>query len=577
MSPFKPSMFLIASTSELPPDRVVWGTGGWLDPHLREGLDWLTLGRLIGWETRVAGPEVDDLGSGLDGAFRAIVLACDPGRLSADAVGRLRAALAEEATVLVARPATPGSSLAALQGNPEVGQTMSGVDLQWTGDGPSAVWRCREPITASALEPPKQSRVLATLDGIPVIVATPVSGSLVVTLGFHPSEARDRDGSATALLRHLLIHSSSRPAAWFDWGHTMILRMDDPGGAQNAYSRSWAYAKLGEAEWDDIGRELQRRDASLTVGYISAWVDDGDAHRGSLRVEGRDVARTPGRIHPSPTVWYRDEAGNRPGTVSDYQSEYRGLLRLKDAGLLSVELHGYTHMHPDLETWLASPDRYDNRQWFRELGYRAEPILAELDPADHPLALGTDAIERFFDARPTTLICPGEEFTPAALATALDLGLRLTGSYYLAIRVGQRFCWCQHVCSPYLDQPDPRWFDAGLPVVGYFHDYEPSLEGVTWISRWLDAWQEAGARRFVDYRHVASALAKTLDLESDGESLRLRVGEDTSIPSQVPFRIHLANLPAPHPESIEVVTPRATIEAPLESLDSHLARIEVML
>jgi hypothetical protein len=124
---------------------------------------------------------------------------------------------------------------------------------------------------------------------------------------------------------------------------------------------------------------------------------------------------------------------------------------------------------------------------------------------------------------PTTLICPGDQWTNATLERALDLGLQLVDSYYLAIRHDQRFCWAQHVCAPYLDQPDSSWFASGLPIVGYFHDFEPAVEGIRWITTWLDRWQAKGARRLIDFRELAAALALRLELTAEAGELVLTI------------------------------------------------------
>jgi hypothetical protein len=327
----------------------------------------------------------------------------------------------------------------------------------------------------------------------------------VLTLGFHPSAVRDDNGVATALLRRMLVESAPVPIPWQDLSGTMILRMDDPGAAQNAYLSSWAYPELDAARWREIGRVLAEREARLAVGYVSGWVDDGDPARGMLSVRGVPVERVPGRVHPSAEVAYRDRMGPLPGTFHDFVGEYRALRELQASGLVDLELHGHTHMHPDTAGWATAPDRYQAVGWYRELGPRALPFLSGLSPQRHPLRLGAEAVERYFGARPTTLICPGDEWTNEALGHALDLGLSLVSSYYLALRHDNRFCWTQHVCAPYLDEPDSAWFESGLPVVGYFHDREPSLEGPGWLAQCLDRWIDCGARRFITFRDLAVA------------------------------------------------------------------------
>jgi hypothetical protein len=217
-----------------------------------------------------------------------------------------------------------------------------------------------------------------------------------------------------------------------------------------------------------------------------------------------------------------DHRGHSPGTCHDYSSEFAGIQALRAAGLADVEMHGYTHVHPDRKAWAKAPDRYGSTRWYRELGARR--ILARCAPNEHPLALAMGAFRRFFGVRPTTLVSPGDQWINESLERALGLGIQLVDSYYLAIRHDERFCWCNHVCSPYLDEPDGAWFDSGLPVVGYFHDMEPAREGVGWLTKCLDRWQAAGARRFIDFRELAASAGRCLDLDVDANGrLRLTV------------------------------------------------------
>src|SRR5262249_5452262 len=140
---------------------------------------------------------------------------------------------------------------------------------------------------------------------------------------------------------------------------------------------------------------------------------------------------------------------------------------------------------------------------------------------------------------PTTLICPGEQWTDAVLTRALDLGLRLVGSYYVAIRHNDRFCWAQHICAPYLDRPDAAWFASQLPVIGCFHDYELAREGVGWMAGLLDRWQDAGARRFIDFRELVSALESRVHLRHDSEHLELVIERSRATPAVRPIPVRL--------------------------------------
>jgi len=395
-------------------------------------------------------------------------------------------------------------------------------------------------------------------------------------MGFHPSEARDLDGHMTALLKHLLIYGSPAPIAWIDFAAVMILRMDDPGGAQNVYNRNWCYPKLSKTDWAAIRADLKRRDARLSIGYVAGWVDDGDAKRGLLKIAGRRIGRIPGRVYPSPQVKYEDLGGHAPGTLYDYESEFIGIQALRAESLAEVELHGYTHMHPDTVSWANAPDRYGMwpaTSWYRELGKVAEKAISSRTPDQHPLELGTSALRKHFGILPTTLICPGDDWTNKVLERALGLGLRLVSSYYLALRDGDRFCWSMHVCAPYLDVPDAAWFDAELPVVGYFHDYEPALDGVGWIRKWLDRWHEAGARKFMDFRELAAAIGRHLYLEERDDGLHLTVTSDGAPGLVRPVAVNI-HLPAKSlPSRLSVTFDDRNLSLKVDPLENGVGRV----
>jgi hypothetical protein len=403
-------------------------------------------------------------------------------------------------------------------------------------------------LEACRLETRSDTRVLATLDGAAIITQHSHGAGRLVMMGFHPSAARDRSGEATSLLRRLLTCDPHISHAWHDWTDTMVLRMDDPGGAQNVYSRSWCYRKLHRSGWQQIGKELSKREARLSVGYVSGWVDDGNSQRTTLWVDNKPAPRKAGAIYDSPRVRCIDRAGHLPGIENDYASEYQGIRELQNAGLVDVELHGYTHLHADLDTWLRAPDRYQNRNWFRDFGQGADAYLAGIAPEEHPLSRARTVLKKYFGTSPVCLICPGDAWTNEVLEKALQLRLRLVSSYYLAIAHADRFVWSTHICAPYLDQAASRWFPSGMPVVGYFHDYEPATEGIGWFAAQMEKWREAGARRFIDFRETGAALATQVCLENEDGNVVLHLCQQPDAiawPRSLPIRlrIHQGRLP----------------------------------
>ena len=550
---------IVASPAELPVGDAPWGHGGWLPPAEREALDWLTLGRLLGWSTAVeAGPAALALGR------RALVVACDPESLGADDVARLETRLREERLLVVVRGGPSQHPLAAFAGarrgaGPDVGRSFA-----WEGPGGAARFRPSEGIRVQPIDLSPGTEVWATVDGRPALAVRPIGRGAVATLAFHPSAARDAAGAATAILRRLLVQGLGSPTAWLDFDRTLVLRMDDPGSAQKVHCSTWCYAPLGERDWTRIATDLRRRRARLSIGYTPGWVDDADPVRGRLLVGGEEPPRRPGTVHPSPLVRYVDLAGNAPGRVSDLEAEFRGIQMIRRAGLGEVELHGHTHLHPDSAIWAAAADRHSARGWYRELGRRGQPAIDARPRGQDPVALGVVALARWFGVRPTTLIPPGDEFSEATVLRATELGFSLISSYYLALRDGDRFCWCQHLCAPYLDRPDPSWFEAGLPVVSYFHDYEPSTHGVGWLIRCLDAWQAAGAERFVDLRELAAAVGRRVDFDDDGATVTLH--EADAPPLVRPLRVALRT-PVGVPSVVTVR--RGGAEYPLRPFRSH--------
>jgi hypothetical protein len=95
--------------------------------------------------------------------------------------------------------------------------------------------------------------------------------------------------------------------------------------------------------------------------------------------------------------------------------------------------------------------------------------------------------------------------------------------------------WTAGVGSPYLDQPDRRWADSGLPVVGYWHDRDMALEGPRWVPDRLSAWRDSGIRRLVAFADLAAAYGTEVDAALvDGEVVVRRAPRDW------PLRIDLA-------------------------------------
>ena len=550
---------LVAALPCTLPPGPVWGQEDAVrTPSTYEPVDWLTLLRLLGWSTTVSSwsdPGVET------SRHDVVVLAGDPDKLPPNHQDRLAERLRREA-VLVISPAGSASP------------DFYGRRLAWTGPGGRADWLLPSDLKGRELEAPTGAEVWVTLEGRPVVVARRTGRqSVLVTIGLEP--AGNWAPAAVAVMKRVLTFGCPVPTAWLDLAGTLVLRMDDPGGAPNVHLRSWSYRRLTETEWEGIGELLRLRGAYMSVGYTPGWLDDGDADRGTLLVDGAEPVRTGGAIHPSARVVHVDRAGNAPGRVNDYTSEYRGIERLREQGLVSVELHGYTHMHADAERWAAARDRYDEVGWYQEFTPESDAVLASRDAAGHPLALGDALLRKTFGVQSTTLVCPGDAWTPATLRHALQIGLSLVSARGFALRHEGRFCWCAGIATIPLDAPSGDHFAAELPVICRFHDLEPATLGVPWLGQAVDEWRRLGARRLIDFRELSSALALRLGLRRDsGGEWCLDIGGDggESLPRPVPVLLHVPG-GGPPPTDIRVERAGTDLRLPVQTIEGGIGRV----
>jgi hypothetical protein len=259
----------------------------------------------------------------------------------------------------------------------------------------------------------------------------------------------------------------------------LVLRVDDPGAAVRAHLREWRHDPVDDRTWEALWSALDG--GRMSVFCCPGWFDADGTVRDSRAV--------------NPAEWEALDAGVR-------------------AGAADLECHGYTHLEPDLEAWLAAPDRFDDPAWFRELW----PPRREREPGwreqAQRLALWQEAC-----GPGTTLVAPGEGWGTETLRAARAQGMRLFNSWGICRLDGPVPLWSRGIGSPYLDEQDPAWFEAGLPVVGYWHDRDMALGGPDWAPQQLAAWREAGARRLWAFADLARAYATPVDavLDARGE------------------------------------------------------------
>lgn len=481
------------------------GTGGYLCPEEREELDWLTLVKWLGWDAEIVHPE-DISSKDFNHSNVKWVIVTDVSGLETTLIDKIIEVVGSHQCLCIVTAKEQGSSFSTNLGFTKSKAKYRGKKIRWLGDDTQTVWKCSRVAELARLNFDSSAKVLATLADQPIMATKKIGVGKIAALSFHPSAARDISGSFTALLVHLLVRESLLPVAYFDWSNTVILRMDDPGSSETVHHEVFSNNKIKADEWKYIGEELEKRQGRLTVGYVTGWVDDGDSSKGLLEVAGEEVKRLPGKIYPSHQIKYKLSNEDNFPFIYDYEEEYHAIQKLRRKGLVEVEVHGYTHIHPDKNLWYNAEDKYTNRSWYREFGKLATNYIRSFNNFEHPLKSGLKAIKKIFQTNPVTLICPGDEFTEDVQEELLREGLTILSSYYTAVRIKKQLCWTQHVCAPYLDEANFSWFESGLPLIGYFHDFDISIYGKNWFTECLFEWEEAGARRFIDFREVSAIL-----------------------------------------------------------------------
>ena len=542
MPPRPPSVLILADPREVADSNPIWGSGGWLPANDRMALDWLTLCRLLGLDVEVV-PTSGFRAERLDSATRWLVLGCDSAVVGPGTVSELRTATGRQPLVLLGRATGPGQPLADWLGIHSTPDTACGHRLSAIGGHTIS---CAKPLTLPRLHCHTGATTVARLDDCPIAIETTAGMGKAVMTAFDASELRDHDGAGGALLIRLLSACAMQAHATLYWQGLLIPRMDDPGSSEALHHRIYDHASLGREAWQCIAAVLRRHRARISVGYVSGWVDSGETMPGRLLLDGNEAARMAGNVHPSPRVCFERHAGDRIIRY-DHRAEYQALQDLRREALLEVEMHGHTHVFPDRMTWLVAPDRFDNRDWFREFGAAAASYLDLHPEVPHPVDEALASFRDYFDRIPSTLICPGEVFTRRVLEKALERGLMQVSSYYLAFRHHERLCWTQHVCAPYLDQSDAAWFSSGLPVVGCFHDFDIARHGVDWLAGCLDGWIAAGCRRICGLDDLNSLLQLRMELLETPQGWQVHLQSDPAwrLPSSFEILLHFPGRAVP--------------------------------
>ncbi len=137
------------------------------------------------------------------------------------------------------------------------------------------------------------------------------------------------------------------------WENEVVMIMDDPGGAQNAWLKHWHYAPLSEQDIEKyLISPLQKNKAVLNINFVPAFVNDEKK-----------------RLEPTWNQKFTDGFGLEHDNISSKRGYDKGI-RL---GVFEVMAHGLTHMQPDLVSdpgWYGSDLEKERSEvvWYREFG-----------------------------------------------------------------------------------------------------------------------------------------------------------------------------------------------------------------
>jgi len=202
----------------------------------------------------------------------------------------------------------------------------------------------------------------------------------------------------------LWLQAQSQQPNWatlhLDLKGTVALRMDLPGSvSENVRS----IPSLSVEKWQEIEVILKEHQAHLTVGYVAGWVDDGDLKRGELYLKQQQVTdRQAGSIYSASAVRYHHAKLGWHDLVA--QAEF-----LKHSDSIETEIHGYTHITPDVQAWLEAPDRETEAGWYREFLVTEQRPFKQRERAVQAKILNQAMSEHLktFERKTVLLIPPG--------------------------------------------------------------------------------------------------------------------------------------------------------------------------
>ena len=190
------------------------------------------------------------------------------------------------------------------------------------------------------------------------------------------------------------------------WDNDLIMIMDDPGMADNAWLKNWHFPTLSEEIIEKyLIIPLVKHNAVLNINFTPGFVNDAKQN-----------------LEPSWNQNFIDEFG----TKQDYISSKRGYDKGVKLGVFEVMCHGLTHMIPDLVSdpgWYGTP--LDNERavngWYQE--FRDNRRNKEIPAAEQlwRMKTGKEWLTQQFGVSPLEFVAGGNGVSTSYFNNTLKL------------------------------------------------------------------------------------------------------------------------------------------------------------
>jgi hypothetical protein len=315
------------------------------------------------------------------------------------------------------------------------------------------------------------------------------------------------------LYREAVFQDQKLISFYLNMSNSIALRMDDPGSALASHLDEWRMPSLSEATWRSMEQYLLNIKAHLTVAYVGGWVDDADEKRGTLYHLGEKVTtRQAGKIYPSHELRY--EHYKEGWYELQKQAEY-----LKASETFETELHGFTHISPNISDWLKADNQDGEADWYREfLSTEQRPFQQRpRDVQENLIEQAQQMHLRAFERKAKLLVPPGHAISWDTAEICVAKKLWGMSGRSLVIEKDGVHRRCQLIASFDLndmDESNVSSLSRVAPKVAVFHDMDIHRHGVTWLQAKLALLK---AHRWLSVRELTAMVKFVPSLKMDYE------------------------------------------------------------